>query len=323
MSIDPQYEAIQQGAAYLRIPPRSVIELRGADRATFLHNLCTQDICQCPCGSGRELFLTTVQGKTLGHGFAIVRDDSIWLVTPLVLAEILQRHLDRYLIREDVVLRNLSEQFIQLLLCGPRWSSAISACSTLQDVWSHVTTDISGVDVCLVRTAWWTMPNFMIMIAAEDESRVRSQLEGMGGIHCDDQWFDRLRIEAGFPEFGRDLTDRNLPQEVDRDAESISFTKGCYLGQETVARIDALGHVNWRMRRVRGLRDVPLAEGLEIESAGNLIARVGSCAQSPRGGERIGLAMIRSGYSTSGTRLDCQGHSITVEGRSPQESQRG
>src|SRR4029453_1620592 len=86
--------------------------------------------------------------------------------------------------------------------------------------------------------------SFFLQVARSDVSRLITALLDSGAALCGTDAVETARIEAGFPLFGRDITDDNLPQEVGRDAKAISFTKGCYLGQETVARIDALGHVN-------------------------------------------------------------------------------
>ena len=307
-----QAAALREGAGFFRLPPRSLIEISGADRATFLHNLCTQDMRHCPVGGGRELFVTSVQGKTLGHGFALVLDDCIWLVTPSACSSALLSHLNRYIIREDVALRDLSDQYVEFLLCGSQWESLTPALLSIREMWSHLSTESPKPCVWLVRTAWSIKPNYMLVTLAVDESHVVSRLEQAGGVRCDDAWFDRLRIEAGFPEYGRDITERNLPQEIDRNQQAISFTKGCYLGQETVARLDALGHVNWRVRGVRAPLDTPLTAGLEIESAGAVIARVTSTAVSPHNNQQIGLALIRTAHAARGTTLNWLGHSLTV-----------
>ncbi len=308
-----EYETIRQGAGFLSLPPRSLIEITGADRATFLHNLCTNDIRHCPVGGGRELFVTNVQGKTLGHGFALVRQDSIWLVASPGSAKTLLTHLDRYIIREDVTLLDLSDRYVEWLVCGPQWTTKIPMLTSLAEMWSHAPCELGSCHVRLVRSAWSTDPNFMLIAPQEDESRVTAELEHLGGLRCDGGWFDRLRIAAGFPEFGRDISERNLPQEIDRDEQAISFTKGCYLGQETVARLDALGHVNWRMRGVRAALEVPLTAGLELDVTGTVVARVTSCAASPRNDELFGLALVRSAHATRGTTLNWHGHQITVD----------
>jgi folate-binding protein YgfZ len=118
--------------------------------------------------------------------------------------------------------------------------------------------------------------------------------------------FHTARIEAGTPLFGIDFDDQNLPQEIGRDREAISFTKGCYLGQETVARIDALGHVN---QQIVGIRfhgsDVP-GVGTQLLRGGAVVGKVTSPAFSPKLNCAIALAMVRREVTADGTSLTCQ-----------------
>jgi folate-binding protein YgfZ len=106
------------------------------------------------------------------------------------------------------------------------------------------------------------------------------------------------------PLFGTDFDENNLPQEVGRDREAISFTKGCYLGQETVARIDALGHVNQKLVGVRfsGV-DIPAA-GIELMKDGIQVGRVASAAYSPQLEAPLALAMVRREANAPGTALE-------------------
>src|SRR5205807_8624579 len=110
--------------------------------------------------------------------------------------------------------------------------------------------------------------------ARADPAAVRAALLGAVG-ELDPATAEALRIEAGTPCFGRDVTPENLPQEVGRDARAINFVKGCYLGQETVARIDALGHVNKHLKGLkfpRGTVPVPVpAAGATIEAGGKSV----------------------------------------------------
>ena len=125
--------------------------------------------------------------------------------------------------------------------------------------------------------------------------------------------FESLRIEAGWPVFGRDIDESNLPQEVGRTERAISFTKGCYLGQETVARIDALGHVN---RHLVGLlipseRD-SLPPGAKISKGDKVLGQITSSAHSLALGHSIALGYVRRGSERPGTELviDLQGRMI-------------
>jgi folate-binding protein YgfZ len=123
-------------------------------------------------------------------------------------------------------------------------------------------------------------------------------------IACDEQAWQAIRLESGWPLFGVDFDGSNLPQEVNRDAQAINFRKGCYLGQETIARIDALGHVNKRLASVRIEGDEP-AVGVELTADGKEAGRLTSVAWSPKFESWIGFAMLRRGVNDSGTKLAC------------------
>jgi folate-binding protein YgfZ len=116
--------------------------------------------------------------------------------------------------------------------------------------------------------------------------------------------FEALRIAAGTPVFGKDITEKNLPQEIGRDARAISFVKGCYLGQETVARIDAVGHVN---QILKGLWFAPQsacpAAGSPLEHDGKRVGVVTSAAVSPQGDRPLALGLVKTSHSRAGTVL--------------------
>jgi hypothetical protein len=116
--------------------------------------------------------------------------------------------------------------------------------------------------------------------------------------------FAAVRIEAGLPLFGVDFNADNLPQEVGRDAVAISFTKGCYLGQETVARIDALGHVNRQLAGVRFSGEAAPAAETKLTHAGAEVGQVTSASYSPQLKAPLALAMLRRGHNSPGAQLD-------------------
>jgi folate-binding protein YgfZ len=116
--------------------------------------------------------------------------------------------------------------------------------------------------------------------------------------------FHALRIEAGTPLFGVDFDDRNFPQEVGRNEQAISFTKGCYLGQETVARIDALGHVNQQLTGVRFAGNRVPEPGSELMHAGKIAGHVTSATLSPQLQAPLALAMLRREHAGIGSLLE-------------------
>ncbi len=144
---------------------------------------------------------------------------------------------------------------------------------------------------------------FEISAEAADLPAVRDALAAAGAEPCAAVAFEAARIEWGFPLFGRDISEKNLPQEVARDARAISFVKGCYLGQETVARIDALGHVNRTLVGVRFSSNGAPTPGMELTSDGATAGTVTSASYSPQLRAPMALAVVRRGKNTPGTRL--------------------
>jgi hypothetical protein len=162
---------------------------------------------------------------------------------------------------------------------------------------------LAGHRVWIRRVELTGPDGFEICAEAADLPAVRDALVVAGARPCAAAAFDAARIEWGFPLFGRDISDKNLPQEVARDARAISFVKGCYLGQETVARIDALGHVNRTLVGVRFSSNSERVEPMELASDGTNAGSITSATYSPHLDSQIGLAYVRRGKNTPGTQL--------------------
>src|SRR5262249_25960038 len=151
-----------------------------------------------------------------------------------------------------------------------------------------------------------------ITCPAAQADAVSALLEAEGATACARLAVDMARLEAGFPEFGRDISPDNLCQEVNRTALAISFTKGCYLGQETIARIDSLGHVNKLLVGLSFAGETVPEAGAEIFADGKAVGDVTSAAMSPRLGAPLALGYVRSAHAAAGTRLDSALGPVTV-----------
>ena len=125
----------------------------------------------------------------------------------------------------------------------------------------------------------------------------------LGMVDVPPATYEVLRIEAGTPVFGRDVTSDNLPQEVGRNDRALSFVKGCYLGQETVARVDALGHVNKILKGLRWRGGPRPAEGSALEVEGKTVGTLTSVASSPGWGGLVALAYVRVSHARAGTEV--------------------
>jgi folate-binding protein YgfZ len=283
-----EYQALRSGFGVVELANWSSVTLTGADRQTFLNNFCTNDVKRLGPGEHCEAFLTSVQGKILGHGLVHCRANELVIITVPALAPKMIAHLDRYIIREDVQLRDTTAERAYLLIAGGEEAGA----GLNGETW--------------IRWRLLHAPFCGLLEATPDRlSQVRQELKAAGAMWCGDgdAAFDALRIESGTPLFGIDFDEENLPQEVGRDELAISFTKGCYLGQETVARIDALGHVNQRLVGVRFAGPNVPNPKTELTDGGTPAGQVTSAAYSPHLGSPLALAMVRRRWVSPGSQL--------------------
>jgi tRNA-modifying protein YgfZ len=301
-----QYNALTRGAGMVDFSDRTQIEFTGADRAKFLHNLCTNAVRDLPAGRGCEAFVLDVKGHIAAHVFLFVAPESIVLETVPGQAEKLLAHFDRYLIREDVQLHDRSTDWVELLLSGPNAATILTklGAKVPENRLDHTPAEIAGVQVWLRRVGLAGPDGFLIACRHDDLPTVQNSLSA-DATECGMDVFETARIEAGTPLYGRDITAENLPQEIDRDRLAISFTKGCYLGQETVARIDALGHVNRLLRLVRFSGETVPPAGTELQAAESdkPIGHVTSSCWSPKQGAPLVMALVRRGQHEPGARL--------------------
>ncbi len=288
---------------------RSHIELAGKDRAKFLHNFCTNDLLRLTPGQGCEAFVCNVKGRILGFISIFVDETSLWLETITGAAPGLMAHLDRYLIREDVQLTDRSAGVSEILLRGPHapaMMGAIVGDAALSAEWPHYQSKFAscdGVSLRLARVDWLGDPTWLLLVPRSAAEALIQKLEAAGAVRGTSDEAESLRIEAGFPYYGRDISEDHLAQEVGRTPQSISFTKGCYLGQEPIARLDALGHTNRELRRLRS--DSPLAAGAIIRDAegSQNIGVITSAARSPDGVGSVALGYLKSRWTAADSRV--------------------
>ena len=305
-----EYAWGQTESIVVDLPALGWLELTGADRAKFLHNFCTQDIRGLVAGRGAEAFITTVQGKAFAHAHVWAGNESLGLCVTAERVGPLLKHFDKYRITEDVEFVDRTAETGTLFAAGPeaaeRLTAAGLAAASLGEMNHCVVKDDAGEGVRVARVAWLGQPGFLLGVPRQRMGVWGDRLAAAGLHPAGMAAFEALRIEACFPWYGRDITDANLAQEARRTRQAISFSKGCYLGQETVARIDALGHVNQQLCGIRFVAGpVPeagtpvFAEGATDKPAG----RVTSATLSFTEDVPVALAYLRRGYDRNGSRV--------------------
>ena len=300
-----EYLALTESAGLADVSDRAFLELAGADRAKFLNNLCSNDVLRLTPGAGCEALLLNAKGRIVGHVFVYCSPEALVLDAAPGQAEKLTAHLDRYIIREKVELRDRTSEFAQLLLAGPQAVALLQrlGAPVPRETLSHAPAEIAGQPVFLRRSGLTGPESFTIVCSASDKGAALKTLQEAGAEQCSNEAVEAARIEAGRPLYGQDISEDNLPQELDRNDRAINFTKGCYLGQETVARIDALGHVNRTLVGLRFSTSEPPPPGTELKAGDAVVGRVTSSAYSPRVNSAIALGYVRAGHNQPGARL--------------------
>jgi folate-binding protein YgfZ len=287
-----EYVALTTGAGLLDRSERGKLALTGADTKAFLHGQVTQDITALSPGHGVYAALLTNKGKMLADLRVLDTGDELALDTERAGLQELFNTIRRFSIGYDVEMHKRTLQHGLLSLIGPR-SDAILRAAVAADIelpgateHDHVTGQISHVRVRIIRTDL----GLDLLMEADQVDPVRSELIDAGAVPVSEATADTVRIESGRPRFGIDLDDTVIPQEAGLNERAVSFTKGCYVGQETVARLFYRGKPN---RELRGLSsEARLASGTELSYEGRMVATVTSAAESPRFGP-IALAFVR------------------------------
>ena len=309
-----QYEALTLTAGFARLN-RTLLALRGTDRVALLNSFCTNDIKRLQPGQGCEAFITTPQGKTLSHVFALCQTDEILLNTSAGQAEALIAHFNRYIISEDVELSDQTSREGLLLLSGQNAATIIeqlAGFSAPQHVLESQYARIGDRGILISRVPYSGTNSFFLQAQNDDLPFVEQELIGRGILHCAAEAVESARLEAGFPLFGADITAENLPQECGRDSQAISFQKGCYLGQETVARLDALGHVNRRLTGLQFKSEIIPKPATQLLKGDKAIGHVTTAAWSPRLQSPLAFALVRTAHSSASTLLDSECGEATV-----------
>lgn len=286
------------------------LELLGADRHRFLNAYVTCEVKGLAPGYGAYGFFTNPKGGILSDVVVTVHEDRLWLQLPVGQEGVISAHLQKYILADRVEVRQL-EDMLPLTLLGPRAAEVLGCPLPEAGEWRHVRSKVHGTEVALQRTGRLGAEAWTLWVSASIAGPLMEHLlEISGVVPAGFDALEVLRTEAGIARFGRDFGPENFPQETGAEDQSVSYTKGCYLGQEVVARIHYRGGVQKTLRGLDfGAGPAPepgtalLFEGRESGAATTVVDSVSL-------GRPIGLGILHRRAAEPGTKLELPGGGV-------------
>jgi folate-binding protein YgfZ len=304
VELDAQYRQLREECGLVDRSERAAVAVTGPDGAEYLQGQLTNDVESLGVGEGQYAALLDRKGH-MQADMRVLRPaaEEILVETEEIARGAVVKHLTMYSIGRDVAVADVSQERASLSLLGPR-SVEIAASPALAENFCAAT-DVGGVE-CL---AVGTRDGIDLIAAAGNRERLRAALLEAGAVEVSTAAAEILRIESGVPRFGAEMGSETMPAEAGIVEAAVSFTKGCYIGQETVARLHYKGRPN---RHLRGLRLSGQAEpGAVLQLGEKEVGRLGSAGVSPAFGS-IGLAILRR-EAEPGTELTVGEDGVTAE----------
>jgi folate-binding protein YgfZ len=278
---------------------RGKILVTGDDRLRWLNGMVSNAVQSLPEGQGNYSFLLSVQGRIQGDCNVYRRAEDVLLDTSIEQVPALMRHLDHFIIMDDVELADVSQQWTGLSLAGPRAGQVLATLGFSPSGPNVENARMSSAKIgevaCTIIDAYHvTVPRYELWFAPEHVLAVWETLQAAGADPVGWEAMEALRVLEAIPLYGVDLNDRDLPQET-AQTRALNFSKGCYLGQEIVERIRSRGKVNRQFRQfaLQGAR--PDALPFDLRSNDQPVGRITSTASLSSAGlaEVLGLGFVR------------------------------
>ena len=258
-----QYAALREGCGLWTNTTRTLVAVTGEDRVRLLDGLLTCELKAASPGDGIHGVFTDVKGHVLADVVVLMADETLWLDLPRANASAIAAHIEKYILADRVEVGK-TETHRAVTLLGPRATQVLTdvlgEAAIPREPWRHHQTDLAGQALRIVRDAGQGVPAVTVWTMAPMIGSLGQRLleiRGGGLTEVGDESVDVVRIEESVPRFGVDFGPDNLPQETGLEESVVSYTKGCFLGQEVVARLHYRGQV---ARRLCSLRAEPATE---------------------------------------------------------------
>lgn len=317
-----EYRAVREAAGLIDLSHRGKLSMTGNDRQSFLHRIVTNEIGALQPGDGAYAGMLTPQGKMISDMTVYVRDDDLLFDTDPGMASTLQEALDRYALMDDVTIADVTEQYGLVGVHGPQADTLLNAVLgsfSVPALPGHVACAYQGISLMIARSHRTGEVGYDVYVPVDRTADIWTALlengEAIGVQRVGIEALEILRIEAGIPRYGAELDARIIPNEAGIKDRAISFTKGCYIGQEPVVMIEHRGQPNKLLAGLRiggddlPLKDTPLWK--DDQDAGWITSSVRG--QSVNG--VIALGYVRRKFMKTGEQLtvEVNGASVIAE----------
>ena len=318
---DPQaeYQALRHGVGLCDLSHRGLVRITGQDRQRFVHAMVSNDTRSLQPGQGCYATFLTVKGHLMADFIVYAEADAYLLeLEPQVVHPFIEA-LECFVISEDVTLHDERGHWGLLALQGPRAAELLTLAlgQALPDLemYASITCQLAGHAVRCMRRSHTGQLGYQLLAPPEALPDVWQALwvhrEACEASAVGLETLEVARIEGGIPVYGSDMTTETLPVEANLDT-ALSYTKGCYIGQEVIARIEARGHVNRKLVGLLLQGDVLPEPGAKIVSPQREVGWITSTTFSPSRQQNIALGYVRREVLTPGTALEVHTHGVTL-----------
>jgi folate-binding protein YgfZ len=299
--IESEYAALRQAAILVDRTHRTRMTFEGEQRSETLTGLVTNDVVALTPGSGLYAAALTPRGKIIADVRIFARESDLLVDVPVRAAPGWLAMIRKYVNPRTTRYADKSDALADVGIFGSRARGIVAAVVGLSAdalgslaPYAHVTTVIDDAPVLVARVPEIGIEGFELIVPIESRLQLWRRAQQLGAIPAGLDTWEVARIEAGRPEWGIDIDESTIPQEANfDDMHAISYTKGCYTGQETVARVHFRGHVNRHLRGLTYPGADPLPRGAQlVDEAEKVIGDIRSSAVSPRLGG-VAIAMVR------------------------------
>jgi hypothetical protein len=295
------HEAASRGAVLVEAPHLGTIAVSGKDRQSWLNGLVTSDVAKLHPGRASYGLCLVKVGRIVSDVFVLHAADRLLVAGQRDRIALLEEHFEKYLIMEDAAHEDASSVYAWAFAHGPRAADIAAAAGAMSGVYAG-SVELGGPADGVIVAPAERMADVLAELTAKHADTVVGTAEDA----------EAVRVRRFLPRFGVDFGEKNYPQEAALEKIAVSFSKGCYLGQEVVCRLEMRGHVIKKIVPVQIAGDPPL-RGAEVRSAeGKVLGTVSSAV--PNEGGAVGLAMVKIDFAEPGTKLDVGGREATVLG---------